>query len=62
MSILKKKKYTCIFCSNMNETSNKKIMFCKDCRKIRDFLRESGMRILLDKIDNNKASAPPYNI
>jgi len=37
-------------------------MFCKDCRKIRDFLRESGMRILLDKIDNNKASAPPYNI
>ncbi len=59
----KKKKYSCVFCSNTSEKSNKKIMFCKDCRKVRDFLREYGLRVLLDKIDNNKASAPnlpPY--
>ena len=55
-----KKKYSCVFCSNTNETSNKKIMFCKDCRRVRDFLREYGVRLLLDKIDNSKPSAPPY--
>jgi hypothetical protein len=64
MKALKSKKYTCCFCSNISETSNKKIMFCKDCRKIRDFVREYGIRSLLDKLEVGvmKASAPPYNI
>ena len=64
MKILKKKKYSCCFCSNMTETSNKKIMFCKDCRKVRDFLREYGIKSLLEKVEQSvyKASAPlpPY--
>ena len=58
-----KKKYSCVFCSNKNETSKGKVFFCRDCLRIRHFIRENGIRTLLDKIEYLKviASAPPYS-
>ena len=62
-----KKKYTCVFCSNTNEKSNKKVFFCRDCIKIRNYIRDNGIKTLLNKIEcnnnNNKLlepSCPPY--
>lgn len=57
------KKYSCVFCSNKNETSKSKVFFCRDCLKIRNFIREKGISTLLDKIEYLKviASAPPYS-
>jgi len=59
-----KTKYSCVFCSNKNEKSNKKIFFCRECNKIRDYIRDNGIKTLINVIeDNNKPSAPPiYNI
>jgi hypothetical protein len=54
-----KKKYSCCFCSNKNETSNKKVFFCNDCRKVHTFIREYGIKTILEFI-KPKASAPPY--
>jgi len=63
MNIFKKKKYTCVFCSDTTETSNKKIMFCRECKVLKRYIRLYGIKVLLDKIEDNKgASAPPYNI
>jgi len=58
-----KKKHSCVFCSNKNETSKSKVFFCRDCLKIRNYIRDNGIRTLLDKLENNKvlASAPPYS-
>ncbi len=65
MMRFKKKKYSCIFCSDTNETSSPKVFLCRECRRIKDYLRQYGMKSLLSKIeyntDNIKASAPPYN-
>ena len=56
-----KKKYSCCFCSNTNETSKGKVFFCRDCLKIRNYIRDNGIRPLLDKLENNKlASCPSY--
>lgn len=66
MKMFKKKKYSCVFCSDTNETSSKKVFLCKECRRIKSFLRQYGMKTLLSKIEHNidyiKPSAPPYNI
>lgn len=56
--MFKSKKYTCIFCSDVNENSKNKIMFCKNCKTIRNFLHQYGMKALLEIIE--KPSAPPY--
>ena len=55
----KNKKYSCVFCSNKNEKSNKKIFFCRECNKIREYIRDNGIKPLLNMIQDNKASAPP---
>ena len=61
-----KKKYSCVFCSNTNEKSSKKVFFCRDCLKIRNYIRYNGIKTLLDKIEGNKnnktlePSCPPY--
>ena len=57
-----KKITSCVFCSNKNESSKSKVFFCRDCLKIRNYIRDNGIRPLLDKLENNKilASAPPY--
>ena len=58
-----KKKYSCIFCSNLDKVSSKKINFCKDCKKVHNFIREKGLNKLIEYIESNNknASAPPYN-
>ena len=61
-TMFKKKKYSCVLCSDTNETSSRKVFLCRECKRIKDFLRQYGMKTLLDKIEYNKASAPPYNI
>lgn len=61
MKVFKKKKYSCILCSDTNERSSKKVMFCKECKRIKYFLRQYGMSKMLNMIEGNKeASAPPY--
>jgi len=47
-----KKKHSCVFCSNKNETSKSKVFFCRDCLKIRNYIRDNGIRTLLDKIES----------
>ena len=54
-----KKKYRCCFCSNINETSSKKVFFCRECNKLRNYIRDNGIKTLLSKIDCEKVSAPP---
>ena len=62
MNFFKKKKYTCVFCSDTNEKGNNKVFFCRECNKIRSYIRQYGMRTLQDKLEVHvlKASAPPY--
>lgn len=65
----KKSKYNCLFCSNHREKSKKKIFFCSTCIKIKDYLRENGVKNTLEKLENNYketifpalASAPCYS-
>lgn len=61
--MLNKKKYSCVFCSDTNEKSSKVVFFCRECSRIRNYIRDNGIKTLLTKIEgNNKASAPPlYN-
>lgn len=62
MLLKKKKKYTCCFCSNISEKSNKKPFFCKECLKIRNWILDNGRKSLLDKLEYKSiVSAPPYN-
>lgn len=62
--IKKKSKYNCLFCSNHREKSKNKIFFCSTCIKIKDYLRENGVKNTLEKLENNNiyasASAPKY--
>ena len=58
MFLKKKKKYSCIFCSDMNETSKKIIFYCRECKKIREHIRLYGLTSILQHIE--KPSAPPY--
>jgi hypothetical protein len=63
MVFTKTKKYSCCFCSDLTKSSNKKINFCRDCKKIRDYIREKGLSYLLSIVSNNEKSiptAPPY--
>ena len=57
----KKKKYTCAFCNDLTKISTSKLTFCRDCDKVRQYIRDYGLRTLLDKISQNieKPSAPP---
>lgn len=59
--MFKKSKHSCVFCSDLTKNSSKKINFCRDCLRIRNYLREKGISNLLELIDNSKPSAPPYN-
>ena len=60
--MFKKEKYTCCFCSNKKEKSKSKIHFCRDCERIRNYIREYGLKNLLEFIENknNNPSCPPY--
>jgi DNA-directed RNA polymerase subunit RPC12/RpoP len=62
MKFRKNKKYTCVFCSNKNETSKHKVFLCNDCQKIRNHIREHGIRIILEYIQPKVSvpNAPPY--
>ena len=57
----KNKKYNCVFCSDTTQKSKHKINFCRDCLKIREYIRQHGIKTLLDKINNEpiKPTAPP---
>ena len=55
-----KTKYSCCLCSDLTKNSSKQINFCKDCIKVRNYLREKGINNLLELIEN-KVSAPAYN-
>lgn len=52
-------KHTCVFCSNKNEKSKHKVFLCRDCEKIRNHIREYGIKNILEFIQP-KVSAPPY--
>jgi hypothetical protein len=59
----KKSKFSCVFCSDKKEKSKDKINFCRDCEKIRMYVRDNGIKSILNLIlDNNyqKPTAPPY--
>ena len=55
----KSKKYSCVFCSNKSEKSNKIIFFCRECNKIRDYIRDKGIKTLLNKIEEDNSTIPP---
>lgn len=57
-----KKKYSCVFCNDLTKLSTSKISFCRDCNKIRSYIRDYGLQNLLNKISQNEiqASCPPY--
>lgn len=56
-----KTKYSCCLCSDLTKNSSKQINFCKDCIKVREFIRIHGIGKILELIENNKVSAPAYN-
>ena len=62
--MLSRKKYSCIFCSNLDKVSSKKFNLCKDCKKVHNFIREHGLNTLIEFIEsithNKNASAPAY--
>lgn len=62
MPFRKTKKYTCSFCSDLTKLSSDKVSFCRDCLKIRSYIREYGLKSILDKLTHtdNKPSCPPY--
>lgn len=60
--MFKKTKHSCVFCSDLTKNSSKKINFCRDCLKIRQYIRDKGIDNILELIKEKKeASAPPYN-
>lgn len=69
MGLLKsKKKYSCVFCSNLDKiSSSNKIVFCGDCKKIRNYIRVNGLYSILNIINTNvlpkpKPTVPPYEM
>ncbi len=54
-----KNKYTCVFCSNTKEKSKNKVFFCNECLVIRQYIRDYGIKEVLNKIQT-KPSCPPY--
>ena len=60
----KKSKFSCVFCSDKKEKSKDKINFCRDCQKLRNFIRDKGMDTIQDFINGNQnkiqPSCPPY--
>lgn len=57
----KTKKYSCAFCNDLTKISTNKISFCRDCIKIRTYIRDYGIKTLLDKIEHNEKSTYPPN-
>lgn len=56
----KKNKFNCVLCGHDREKFKKKISFCRNCRKIKDYINEYGLVSVLDKIKQpTKATAPP---
>jgi len=56
-----KKKYTCVMCSDIATKHKEKIVFCRDCIKIREHIRINGIKMLLKHIEENpSAPLPPY--
>ena len=57
----KNKKYTCCFCSDLTKISTSKLTFCRDCNKLRSYIRDYGLQTLLSKISQNevKPTYPP---
>ncbi len=60
----KKSKFSCVFCSDTKEKSKDKINFCRDCQKLRNYIRDKGMDTIQNFINNSKEkiipSCPPY--
>ena len=67
---LKKKKYTCCLCSNLDKTENR-ISFCRECKVVREYIRKNGIDCILNIIykknngilmvqPTNPPSCPPY--
>jgi late competence protein required for DNA uptake (superfamily II DNA/RNA helicase) len=53
-----KKKYTCVMCSDIATKYKEKVVFCRDCIKIREYIRLNGIKMLLNYIEE-KPTAPP---
>jgi hypothetical protein len=61
MKIFKEKKYTCVFCSDITTKHKDKVVFCRDCLKIREYIRMNGIKILINNIEEKQLpTAPPY--
>ena len=57
----KKKKHSCAFCNDLTKISTSKLTFCRDCNKLRSYIRDYGLQTLLSKISQNevKPTYPP---
>jgi len=60
MFLKKKSKYSCVFCSNIVQKSKKRVNFCSDCLKIRNWVREKGLQNLLQILEEKTPTAPAY--
>lgn len=54
------KKYNCILCGHDRETNKNKINFCRNCRKVKDFINEYGINSILSKIEMKINPPPSY--
>jgi|SaaInlStandDraft_4_1057021.scaffolds.fasta_scaffold23126_2 hypothetical protein len=52
-----------MFCSNICEKSNNKRFICRDCRTIRDYIRNYGIKKVLNMIElhNDNCKKSSYN-
>lgn len=55
---MKNNKKACVMCSN-SRFSNLKL--CKDCQRVRDFIRLYGIKILMDFIEQTKVDIDKIN-
>ena len=57
----KNKKYTCAFCNDLTKISTSKLTFCRECNKLRSYIRDYGLQTLLSKITQSevKPTYPP---
>lgn len=56
-----RKTYCCFLCGDTTHNKDKANL-CINCLRLKKFIIEYGMRIILDFIaSNSKASAPPYS-
>ena len=52
------KKYTCCLCSDDKEKGKNIVFFCRDCKRIREYIRQNGLKAILNAIV--LPSAPEY--